>query len=176
MYTKSVIHSASLSVKLCLCILYLTLITPIPKETAAEMSTKLPEWARREKLKAAIFCLVLSFTWYPLVEVMKPMKSGYSNCPLPPVLPLWTRLFWSVIRGGWVGVCRAWWSFPTRKMGGCARACQIRLICMLILSSPNVFFELDLGYLYQKPVTQLVKERKSPVSQGLRILKCTFAL
>lgn len=129
-----------LRVKLCLCILYLSVITLVPKETAAEMSTKLPEWARREKLKAAIFCLVLSFTWYALVEVIKPMKSSYGNCPLPPVLPLWTGLFWSVIRGGWVGVCRAWWSFPTRKMGGCARACQIHLICMLILSSPNVFW------------------------------------
>lgn len=125
-YTKS----ASLSVKLCLCILYLAIITRIPKENATEMSTKLPEWARREKLKAVIFCLVLSFMWYPLVEVIKPMKSSYSNCPLPPVLPLWTGLFWSTITGDWVGVCRAWWSFPTRKMGGCARVCQIHLICM----------------------------------------------
>lgn len=37
-------------------------------------------------------------------------------------------------------------------------------------------FELDLGYLNQKPLSQLVKESKSPVSQGLRTLKCSFAL
>lgn len=49
----------------------------------------------------------------------------------------------------------------------------MHLTRVLILSTPNLF-ELDLGYLNQKYVTKLVKQRNCPMSQGLRTLDMQF--